>query len=54
MDFIEFTTRSIEKLLIPIKSRLLKGIVPSLFYLGTIVTLIKQLSPTTQIVWDTV
>ena len=52
---LEFTTRSIEKLFNTYKIKAVKiGIVPSLFYLGTIVSLIKQLSPTTQIIWDTV
>jgi hydroxymethylpyrimidine/phosphomethylpyrimidine kinase len=52
---LDFTIRSIEKLFDTYDIKAVKiGIVPSLFYLGTIVTLIKQLSPTTQIVWDTV
>ncbi|CAM2811814.1 hydroxymethylpyrimidine/phosphomethylpyrimidine kinase [Flavobacterium frigoris] len=52
---LEFTMRSIEKLFDSYKIKAVKiGIVPSLFYLGTIVTLIKQRSPATQIIWDTV
>ncbi|NRT14037.1 hydroxymethylpyrimidine/phosphomethylpyrimidine kinase [Flavobacterium sp. 28A] len=52
---LEFTIRSVEKLFETYKIKAVKiGIVPSLFYLGTIVTLIRQIAPATKIVWDTV
>lgn len=52
---LEFTIRSVERLFktYPIKAVKI-GIVPSLFYLRTIVTLIREISSATKIVWDTV
>jgi hydroxymethylpyrimidine/phosphomethylpyrimidine kinase len=54
MDFIRIHN-TFHRKAFNIKSRLLKlALFLHYIYLGTIVTLIKQLSPTTQIVWDTV
>ena len=52
---LEFTTRSIESLFMTYDIKAVKiGIVPSLFYLGTIVEQIKKIAPTSVIIWDTV
>jgi hydroxymethylpyrimidine/phosphomethylpyrimidine kinase len=48
-------TRSAENFFNTYKIKTVKiGIVPSFFYLEPLFTLVKQLSPTAQIVWDTV
>lgn len=52
---LSFVIRSIESLFKSYKIKAVKiGIVPSLHYLNEILSTIKTLSPTTQIVWDPV
>ena len=52
---LNFVTRSIETLFQNYKIKAVKiGIVPSLDYLNQILSVIKAVSPTTQIVWDPV
>ncbi|MBP4136504.1 hydroxymethylpyrimidine/phosphomethylpyrimidine kinase [Flavobacterium geliluteum] len=52
---LDFVIRSIETLFENYKIETVKiGIIPSLSYLNSIVSTIKQLSPNTKIVWDTV
>jgi hydroxymethylpyrimidine/phosphomethylpyrimidine kinase len=52
---LSFVIRSIETLFQSYKIKTVKiGIVPSLHYLSRILSTIKSLSPTTQIVWDPV